>query len=206
VQHSGTVLRVNSTEPTTNVFDPVTRLHHSQGGSAHCIYKIGQPGEFYQPLNFAVKYVNTQASLVTGWMGFAGAGSAEYALRSASLGGSSIITQKFSHNLVDVELLAASDKGRLVFHDANLSDRWRPVSLSAGSSFAASPFIGSINYSLAAATGLAGYTNGDFPLYLPANTPLTATFSRVVVGTAAGSAATQPAGTAKFALKVIQLA
>jgi hypothetical protein len=204
VQNSGTVLAVFPR--MANSFDPATRLHHSNGGSAHAIYKIGQPGEFYQPLNFAVKSVNTQAASIAGWAGFAGAGSAEYILRSTSVGGSSITTTYFSHNLVNVELLAATDKGRLVFHDANLSDRWRPVSLSAGSSFAVSPFIGSINYSLAAATGLAGYTNGDFPLYLPANTPLNATFSRVVAGTAATAPVDQLAGTAKFALKVIQLA
>jgi hypothetical protein len=139
-------------------------------------------------------------------MGFAGAGSAEYILTNTASSGSSISTTQFDNNLIDVQLLAASDKGRLVFHDVNLSDRWRPVTLSAGSAFPVSSFVGSINNYVSASTGLAGYTGGDFPLYLPANTTLTATFSRAVSASAASGPVSQPAGTAKFAIKVIQLA
>jgi hypothetical protein len=205
VQHSGTVLRIDDGYALANVFDPVRRMTFNLGNSAHALYKLGDAGEFYQPRNFAFRSTLTGSSN-NGWMGFAGAGSAEYSLTNNASGGSTIYSTEFDNNLIDVQLLAASDKGRLVFHDVNLSDRWRPVTLSAGSAFPVSSFVGSINNYLAAATGLAGYTGGDFPLYLPANTTLTATFSRAVIANGASEAANQPAGTAKFALKVIQLA
>jgi hypothetical protein len=140
-------------------------------------------------------------------VGFAGVGSATHFLRQSSTLGSAIASTSFANNIVEVELLPAYAKGRLVFFDENESDRWRPVTLVAGSAFPMSQFIGApYVYAGTAAVSAAGYNGGDFPLYLPANQSLRAVFGRNAASTTYTTPVSGDAGTAKFSLKIIEMA
>jgi hypothetical protein len=140
-------------------------------------------------------------------VGFAGAGSATHYLRQSATLGSAIESYSFTNNIVEVELLPSYAKGRLVFFDENQSDRWRPVTLIAGSAFPMSQFIGApYTYAGTAAVNAAAYNGGDFPLYVPANQSLRAVFGRNASSTTYTSPVSGDAGTAKFSLKIIEMA
>jgi hypothetical protein len=116
------------------------------------------------------------------------------------------VTNSFANNIVEATLLPAYAKGRLVFFDENQSDRWRPVTIVAGSAFPMSQFIGSpwVN----STTPQQFFTGGDFPLYVPANEPLIGVFSRnaIAIASSVTSPVSGDAGTAKFSLKIIEMA
>jgi hypothetical protein len=207
-QTSGTILQGEERNYAKNVWDQTTRLLFSSGegtGKTQAIFEMGTAGAFYQPR--AHLFRTAGVSNMHPLMGFAGAGSATHFLRQSATNGSAIVTSSFANNIVEVELLPSYAKGRLVFFDENQSDRWRPVTLVAGSAFPMSQFIGApYVYAGTAAVSAAGYNGGDFPLYLPANQSLRAVFGRNASSTTYTTPVDGDAGTAKFSLKIIEMA
>jgi hypothetical protein len=204
-QTSGTILAGEERFYNKMYWDQTTRLYATIGSDTtrtQAIFRMGTAGAFYQPRAHMFRNAGISNSQVL--MGFAGAGSATHHLYQSLTLGSSIVTNSFANNIVEATLLPAYAKGRLVFFDENQSDRWRPVTLVVGSAFPMSQFIGSpwINSS----TPQQFFTGGDFPLYVPANEPLIGVFSRNAIATSYTSPVSGDAGTAKFSLKIIEMA
>ncbi len=204
-QTSGTILAGEERFYNKMYWDQTTRLYATSSSDTQktqAIFRMGTAGAFYQPR----AHMFRRAGVSNGQplMGFAGDGSATHHLYQSTTLGSSIVTNSFANNIVEATLLPAYAKGRLVFFDENQSDRWRPVTLVTASGFPFSQFIGSpwVN----STTPQQFFTGGDFPLYVPPNEPLIGVFSRNAIATSYTIPVDGDAGTAKFSLKIIEMA
>ena len=213
-QLSGTAVRPESEgyRPLP-AWDSSTKLHAYANDNLLHAFKTGSPGEFYTARSILSE---RSTSGTPGFYGhytkltLAGAGSATHIIYDSVQYGTAITSYAIGGVISDVEILPAATKGRLVFFDRQTSDEYFPVTINAGSSYPLLPQLGQLmsdggTTGVGAGALLGQYGPGEFPMYLPANTSLSATFSRVSRFNSFSQSSTT-AATATFGVKTIDLA
>jgi hypothetical protein len=204
LQTSGTIYRIEDATFRTAGWDPTTRLFGSFNSSRSLggFVKFGAAGEFYSPITFVYKTAIATHNRFNAFPSFAGAGSATHFIVNEQTNGSTISTQNLRNLWTDVTVLSAESFGRMVYFDRNLSSQWAPATITSASAFPMVP-VGDIGMN---SSNIGQFNNPDFPLYLPANQSLSATFSRVVAYQGESTNQTTSASTGTFAVRTIKMA
>jgi hypothetical protein len=194
---------------TVPAWDATTRFSAWAASSATMLVKWGAPGYMYAPRmalfdsqQFPAPSFYTDTSM--SWL--AGVGSATHLIVRNTAAGSSVVVYPINAAISETTILPATSKGRMVFADLVNSDQFYPVTITASSAYPLMANQGEVQYG-ASYNQRHIFAGGAFPMYLPANTSLSATFSRnQYLGENTTQTTFTTASTVSFAVRTIDLA